>query len=378
MGLIQDFQHVLDEYSEASIKETYLKQRNQLRADLINQRNASVDEYNGLMADFNALKESSVDKYNGLMDKFNALKKSSAADYNGLMADFNALNEQEVYGKVAAKLLSSAHQQVLLERCDQLALSNTQLDMYSSALQVLARRCGMTSKEIKVLEQSIATRAKDLVTKKPLRTMREAADAFLNKQAVDVLDSNTKTVAEIKDGIKSSKESSKDGRFLYGKMDGYRRQMSEQMRFTDGMFALRVAEGISEKFGLDVEEGPPEGEAAPLCLGEKISAMVGVDIYGNVLPAKDDPALITQLRDQAREISELTRHAAEHMAQAAAFRQQLEVADPSNPYVTDAHLRQRVAQTAYDQLARTDFKDWSVVRQVAISLAREVPSKDKR
>lgn len=60
----------------------------------------------------------------------------------------------------------------------------------------------------------------------------------------------------------------------------------------------------------------------------------------------------------------LTKACAQHMAQSSAFRAQLSEADPSNPLLVDSSLRQRVADVAYAQLAATDFKDWSVVREV--------------
>jgi hypothetical protein len=72
---------------------------------------------------------------------------------------------------------------------------------------------------------------------------------------------------------------------------------------------------------------------------------------------------------KAREVSGLTRDLAHHMAQSAAFRQQLSSVEPTNPLVTDSHLRQRVAQAAYDQLARSDFKDWAIVKEVGVNTA---------
>lgn len=65
-----------------------------------------------------------------------------------------------------------------------------------------------------------------------------------------------------------------------------------------------------------------------------------------------------------------------HMAQAAAFRQQLAAVDPSNPLVTDAGLSQRVADVAYDQFAATGFKDWAIVREVGSSFVAGVVSEN--
>lgn len=64
------------------------------------------------------------------------------------------------------------------------------------------------------------------------------------------------------------------------------------------------------------------------------------------------------------EVAKLTKACAQHMAQSAAFRAQLTVADPENPLVTDGALRQRVADVAYDQFAATGYKDWNGIREV--------------
>lgn len=64
--------------------------------------------------------------------------------------------------------------------------------------------------------------------------------------------------------------------------------------------------------------------------------------------------------DQAK----LIKAAAQHMAQSAAFRQQLREVEPSNPLLVDSYLRQRVADVAYEQLVASGF-DWSVVKEVA-------------
>ena len=66
----------------------------------------------------------------------------------------------------------------------------------------------------------------------------------------------------------------------------------------------------------------------------------------------------------ADKVELLIRDLAHHMAQSSAFRQQLTLVQPDNPLVTDPLLRQRVAEAAYEQLARTDFYDWDVVREV--------------
>jgi len=71
------------------------------------------------------------------------------------------------------------------------------------------------------------------------------------------------------------------------------------------------------------------------------------------------------------EVASLTKSCAQHMAQAAAFRQQLTAVDPTNPLATDGSLRQRVADRAYEELAATNFKDWSVVRQVGASFVSD-------
>lgn len=64
------------------------------------------------------------------------------------------------------------------------------------------------------------------------------------------------------------------------------------------------------------------------------------------------------------EIKELVKDCAHHLAQSRAFRRQLTNVDPFNPLVTDSALRQRLSERAYEMLAATDFKDWSVVRKV--------------
>lgn len=63
------------------------------------------------------------------------------------------------------------------------------------------------------------------------------------------------------------------------------------------------------------------------------------------------------------------RDCAHHMAQAAAFRAQLEQVDPENPLVTDGDLRKRIADAAYDQLCENKGADWSVVGEVGRTFA---------
>lgn len=70
---------------------------------------------------------------------------------------------------------------------------------------------------------------------------------------------------------------------------------------------------------------------------------------------------------QKRDIAALNMTCAHHMAQAAAFRQQLLLADPQNPLIVDSGLRERVADAAYSQLVANNFTDWSVVKQVGAS-----------
>lgn len=59
-----------------------------------------------------------------------------------------------------------------------------------------------------------------------------------------------------------------------------------------------------------------------------------------------------------------TKNSVMHLAQAAAFRQQLTMAEPSNPMVTDSDLRQRVSETAYALFEQSDFTDWNGVREL--------------
>ena len=65
-----------------------------------------------------------------------------------------------------------------------------------------------------------------------------------------------------------------------------------------------------------------------------------------------------------RENETLIKNCAQHMAQSHAFRAQLAEVDPTNPLLIDSALRQRVSDVAYERLAATDFKDWSVVKEV--------------
>lgn len=69
------------------------------------------------------------------------------------------------------------------------------------------------------------------------------------------------------------------------------------------------------------------------------------------------------------EIENLERNLAMHMAQSAAFRNQLTAVNPTNPLIVDPGLRQRVADVAYEQLkaASSNIDGWRAVREVGAS-----------
>lgn len=71
-----------------------------------------------------------------------------------------------------------------------------------------------------------------------------------------------------------------------------------------------------------------------------------------------------EVRSLSVKLSSVTRDCAHHMAQAAAFKEQLTQADPTHPLITDPGLRQRVAEEAYRRLEQNGGKDWSVVKEV--------------
>ena len=69
------------------------------------------------------------------------------------------------------------------------------------------------------------------------------------------------------------------------------------------------------------------------------------------------------------ELQRVIRDCAHHMAQSAAFREQLTQVDPENPLVLDGSLRRRIADEAYTQLERNGGSDWDVVKEVGRTFA---------
>ena len=161
---------------------------------------------------------------------------------------------------------------------------------------------------------------------------------------------------------------------------------------TDGHLRQRVAQTAYDQFArTDFKDwtvvrnvaqtfapATPAYESSAMREAQENLELYAQESEARVQEAKQSVTLRDKIVAQSREIDSLTRDAAQHMAQAVAFRQQLELADPTNPYCQDARLRQRVAQTAYDQLARTDFKDWTVVRQVAGTFADQIAPREER
>ncbi|MEO8136736.1 MAG: hypothetical protein ABI831_22525 [Betaproteobacteria bacterium] len=80
------------------------------------------------------------------------------------------------------------------------------------------------------------------------------------------------------------------------------------------------------------------------------------------LHAKAAPA--QSLEALQAELSRVIRDCAHHMAQSAAFREQLTQVDPENPLIRDAALRRRIADEAYRQLELNGGSDWNVVKEV--------------
>lgn len=66
----------------------------------------------------------------------------------------------------------------------------------------------------------------------------------------------------------------------------------------------------------------------------------------------------------AHKLDVIARDCAHHMAQSAAFREQLRQVQPDHPLLQDAALRRRIADVAYEHLLATDPPDWNVVKEV--------------
>lgn len=105
---------------------------------------------------------------------------------------------------------------------------------------------------------------------------------------------------------------------------------------------------------------PAEVMAPALSTRQEISAL-GEQLLTEQLKSRD---LEAQLNAQVAVSQRLIRDCAHHMAQSAAFREQLTHIDPQNPLVVDADLRRRIAEEAYAQLEMNKGVDWNVVREV--------------
>lgn len=73
-----------------------------------------------------------------------------------------------------------------------------------------------------------------------------------------------------------------------------------------------------------------------------------------------------RIASQERALESMTRDCVHHMAQSAAFRENLAQANPGHPLVVDVELRRRVAVHAYDEfvLAGAGSNRWNIVREV--------------
>ena len=300
------------------------------------------------------------------MEALESSKEALASELEGLEIAKMALAHQENSNLIRTDLnivRSSFLQQMMLHVNHLLARQA----VCTNILEKFASNAGMNESELSDLRQAIVTASDKVYRSNDLNGLNQA----FYKDLID-LDKSRLTPYQYIEQI--GKINPENRKMMKDKIEPQRTSEINAVILAH----LQKSYGIHDWMGTSIAGNAATPSDAEKISRERVQEICETIYYpmnlGKTLE-KFTSAKMDKLEKDLKETQEentrsakfvklLTRDLAHHMAQSSAFRQQLTLAQPDNPLITDPLLRQRVAHAAYEQLAQTDFCDWDVVREV--------------